>query len=60
MQMLVNGTIMMKMETIYALMGLKENIQSLPKSYSHNKIRKTQNEHLNIVYQFKKKQLAHL
>ena len=30
MQMLVNGTIMMKMETIYALMGLKENIQSLP------------------------------
>ena len=55
MQMLVNGTIMMKMETIYALMGLKGNIQSLPKSYSHNKIRKTQNEHLNIICQLKKK-----
>ena len=48
MQMLVNGTIMMKMETIYVLMGLKENIQSLP---GRNKIRKAQIEHLNIVCQ---------
>ena len=36
MQMLVNGTIMTKMETICVLMGLKENIQSPPKSYSSN------------------------
>ena len=34
MQMLVNGTIMTKMETICVLMGLKENIQSRPESLS--------------------------